>query len=277
MWGDDINDMTGIEDFYSIEKLIIFQNNIEKINLSQNILLEELEIYDNKISEIDLSKNIKLKKLNIANNNIQNLNISKNINLEILSVANNELESINLCTNANLTQISLQGNQLKNIDISKNIKLSEIYLADNLLTEIDVSSNENLSSMILRNNDLSIIDVSKNKFLEYLYLDDNPNLSCIKVNPDQLSSIPVNWIKTDESDYLIDCDKFGLTYVPDNGFETFLINLGIDDILDNYVSKDSIAKLVTISLVSDSIIVNNLIGQTLCRRVSQKSYRLFRN
>ena len=46
MWGDDIKDMTGIEDFYSIEKLIIFQNNIEKIDLSQNILLEELEIYD---------------------------------------------------------------------------------------------------------------------------------------------------------------------------------------------------------------------------------------
>ena len=62
--------MTGIEDFYSIEKLIIFQNNIEKINLSQNILLEELEIYDNKISEIDLSKNIKLKKLANGGNEI---------------------------------------------------------------------------------------------------------------------------------------------------------------------------------------------------------------
>ena len=78
------------------------------------------------------------------------------------------------------------------------------------------------------------IDVSKNKSLQYLYLENNPNLRCIKVNPDQLTSIPVNWKKTDDSDYLIDCDKFGLTYIPDNGFETFLINLGIDDILDDF-------------------------------------------
>ena len=49
------------------------------------------------------------------------------------------------------------------------------------------------------------------------------------------------------------CELEGYTYVPDDNFEQALIDLGYDDVLDNYIVTDSINSVTTINVNSDSI------------------------
>ena len=54
-------------------------------------------------------------------------------------------------------------------------------------------------------------------------------------------------------DWSENCAASGYTYVPDDNFEQALIDLGYDDILDNYVVTDSISGVTSLNVYSKSI------------------------
>ena len=64
----NIHDLTGIEDFISLQLLHCDQNNIDKINLSENRLLYILSAKDNQLTELDLSSQGLMLVLDIRNN-----------------------------------------------------------------------------------------------------------------------------------------------------------------------------------------------------------------
>ena len=261
-----VADITGVGDFVGLKK---FEINIggsistKNIDLSNLIKLKEIKIImqggfsslnsfvfpdsselenvyispsnlNSSISSIDLSKNTGLKRFYFNSfSKIKNYDFSKNINLESLTLFSLEdLETLDVSKNTKLTNIELNGsagtgtnNNYKSIDLSNNTALNRIYITYFGLENIDVSM---------------LGDV------EYVILDNNADLRCIKVTQSQYDNIPSKgqkWRKPSTAIYSTDCN---LTYVPDDTFERILIYYGYDDVEDNYVKTANIKDVTTL-------------------------------
>lgn len=142
-FGDNIYDLTGIEECTSLKSLIFSENRVSSVDLTNNVNLTYLEFYSNQITTIDLSKNTKLEDLECYGNPLISLDLSKNIELKYLGCF---------------------ATPLSHIDVSANSKL----------TGINCSYNKNLTSINLRNgNTMQITNIS---------IENSPNLNCITVD-----------------------------------------------------------------------------------------------
>jgi hypothetical protein len=70
---------------------------------------------------------------------------------------------------------------------------------------LEISNLTDLSYLNINSNQFFSIDVSNNSLLTVIKTKQNLNLSCIKVNSDQLANIPSDWEKDDTAQYLIEC------------------------------------------------------------------------
>lgn len=68
IYGQDISDLTGIEDFLSLERLEAQYNQLTSIDLSNNIGLKILFISDNQLTQLDISNNPVIEILHVFNN-----------------------------------------------------------------------------------------------------------------------------------------------------------------------------------------------------------------
>jgi Leucine-rich repeat (LRR) protein len=197
-----INDLTGIEGFTSLRKLIATQHDIAQIDVSNNIDLDTLNLAGNNLSSIDLSSNNKLvlldltanqlnsitgltglselKDLDLSWNYFENFSISS-ASLEILHMSNNDLNALNINAAPNLKNLLLTSNKLQSLEVLSNIKLETLLVSDNELQTINLSANQNLTHLYITSNLLINLDVSSNLNLIDLKVDRNPNLPCIKI------------------------------------------------------------------------------------------------
>ena len=137
-----IFDLTGIEDFSSLEYL----------NCDNNL-----------ISSLDISNNFSLISLECVGNQISNINVNNCTQLSLLRCGENPITSLDLSTNSNLNQLYCYGTQIQSLDVGNCSSLSDLYCHDN----------PQLSSLNLRNGN------NTNMFLR---ADLNPSLSCINVD-----------------------------------------------------------------------------------------------
>ncbi|APY12503.1 hypothetical protein BWZ22_15320 [Seonamhaeicola sp. S2-3] len=201
-----ITDLSGIEGFVSLKKLVANQHNIEQIDLSFNELLDSVYLAGNNISSINVSNNTNLKLLDVSANKlvsikgltdlkkIKILNLSFNyleaisLNnplLEILHISNNDLTSLNITEAVSLKNLLLTTNKLNNLNIDSNINLETLLVSDNQLKSINLIENSSLTHLYITSNLLTNLDVSSNSNLIDLKVDRNPNLSCIKIDSNQ--------------------------------------------------------------------------------------------
>lgn len=207
---NSISDLTGIEGFTNLKKLIATQHTIEDIDLSYNTKLDTLYLGGNYITTIDLTHNTDLILVDIQSNqltsisgiseikSLKNLDLSWNYleefsihneSIEVLHIRNNDLNSINLNGAVNLKNILLTTNQLTSIDLSTNPLIETLLIPDNRIENINLEYNGNLTHLYIFNNSLTSLDVSNNRELYDLKVDRNPYLNCIKVNDNQ--NIPI--------------------------------------------------------------------------------------
>ena len=179
---------------------------ISSIDLSNNPLLEHVEFYRNTLTSIDVSNNPNLKFLDL--NDIPTFN-------GIIDVSNNpNLQELVCSCRAQI------------LDVSNNLELKRLSMANNDLSEIDLSNNIKLEQLNVTNNQLISLDVSNNPLLLDLNTQNNLDLNCVNVSSDQLSDIPLDWIKSDNTQYSDECDVvLQTTSIPDNNFEQALIDL----------------------------------------------------
>ncbi len=143
-----IADLTGIEHFTALERLIC----------SGNLL-----------TALDVSKNTKLQTLDCdGNTEITSLDLSKNTELTILYCGFLKLTSIDLSKNTKLTLVGVSDNQLTSLDVSMLPELDCILCGNNQLTSLDVSHNPKLVQLTCHNNQLKTLDLSKNPLLTYI-------------------------------------------------------------------------------------------------------------
>ena len=140
-----IGDLTGIEHFTALTKLLCQKNQLTSLDLSKNTALEELDCGDNQLTSLDVSANTALKQLYCMNNPLTALDVSKNTSLTDLNCINTQRASLDVSANTALTSLLCGENQLTSLDVSKNTALKDLDCRWNQLTSLDLSANPELS------------------------------------------------------------------------------------------------------------------------------------
>lgn len=223
VWGWNIADLTGIEDFASLTQLFCFDNLLTSLDVTQNTNLSDLRCNNNQLTSLDLSQNTVLTQVFCDNNQIASLDFSQNPIVNDIRCFDNNLTSINVTQNANLNTLICNDNQLTSIDVTQNPNLSNFrcfdnnitaldvtqnaalgtfFCYDNQLTTLDVTQNPNLLTLFCWSNDLTSIDVTQNSLLEDLRCNNNdltsldvsqnPALVTLICNDNQLECLNAN-------------------------------------------------------------------------------------
>jgi len=201
-FGEGIADLTGIEDFTSLEilwcsdndltsldvsqnlqliELHCLINQLTSLNISQNILLEELDVSQNELTSLDVTQHTLLTKLNFQENMITSIDLTQNILLTEIKSSVNNLGALDVSQNVLLTKLRCFTNGLATIDVSQNPLLIDFWPASNNLTSLDLSQNAQLSILNCFNNDITSLDVSL-----------NPQLTELKVAINDLTTLDVS-------------------------------------------------------------------------------------
>ncbi|MFD2942580.1 T9SS type A sorting domain-containing protein [Flavobacterium notoginsengisoli] len=274
----EISDLTGLEDFTSLEILTTPGNKkISQLNVSKNTALKTLTCGSENLTTLNLTNNKNLVTLYAYNNKLTTLNTSTNTALETISINLNLLNSVDLQNNVNLTNLYLNSNTgLTNVNVSKNIKLTELQIQGTSVNTLDVSANTKLATLICDNSKLTSLDVSKNTslvnlncsnnalkslnlkngkntlFTTYLNFKNNSGLTCIQVDDVTYSTNKWSSYKDATASFNTDCTVY--TLIPDSAFEDKLIALNIDkDGKNGKVATSSIASLTSLDISGSSI------------------------
>jgi protein phosphatase 1 regulatory subunit 7 len=202
----DIVDLKGIEGFVNLKLLSASGHDIESVDLSANTLLDTIYLSANLIDHIDLSKNTNLilvdvqsnglssingiselthlKKLDVSWNNLEQLTV-QNASIEVLNASLNLLTTLNTDGSVNLENVLLTSNKLTTVDFSTNTLIKTLLIGDSQLQSINLEHNSKLTHLYLFSNLLSDLDLSNNLDLVEIKVDRNPDLTCIKIQPDQ--------------------------------------------------------------------------------------------
>ena len=189
--------------------------------------------------------------LNVSDNNLHALNVYNSPGLKVLTANNNNLTSINTTNNPLLEVLRVNNNQLTTIELKFNAAL-KIFSGDgNTFTSINLNFNTNLEKVFVGNNQLESFDIQNgnNTNIITFFARNNPNLFCINVDDPAYST--TNWTNIDAQTGFD--DHCGLTYVPDDNFEQYLISRGYDDLPDDYVRTDNINTITTLYLNNKNI------------------------
>jgi len=175
-----ISNLTGIEDFTSLEELYCFDNQLTMLDVSSNTSLTDLSCNDNQLTSIDVSNNLSLSDFRCGHNQLTNLDVSNNTALTLLFCHDNQLTILDLNNNTNLTYLACIDNQLTNLDLSQNTSLGNLDCSENQLTNLNLINHTLLTSFKCYDNQLTMLDLSQNTSLV--------ELNCIN---NQLTSLDV--------------------------------------------------------------------------------------
>lgn len=163
-----IEDLTGIEDFQSLETLIIGFTNLVTIDF------EELP-------------NLRSISLNQDNPLITTIDVTGVPNLEILRGSNTNLSSLDVSQNPNLEVLTASNTNLSTLDVSLNP----------LITQLTTFNNENLQELDVRS--------GANENITFFGATGSPNLTCIFVDDAAFST--ANWTDIDPTTTFVETNE----------------------------------------------------------------------
>ena len=166
--GKNISDLTGIEDFKALTKLVCHSNPLINFDLSTNTLLEELLCANCQLTTLNVNANTALTMLSCSMNELTELNVAANTMLDWLNVQQNQITTIDLSTNAALKYLSCYQNNLCELNLSNNTLLEELYCGKNQLRELPgvLSYSQNQKSgLIDENSVLNKLHIKYNNFV----------------------------------------------------------------------------------------------------------------
>jgi Secretion system C-terminal sorting domain len=232
--GAGIIDLTGIEDFLSVEFLVFSSNPISSVNLSQNTALTTFGCANGLLTSLDLSNNTQLEWLSCQGNQLTSLLLNSE-NLLILECFDNGISSLDISQATSLTFLNCQQNSLSSLDVGQNTLLEELVCSTNGLSFLDMSNNPALTFLNCARTNIQSLDLSQNNNLtgllgtfieELIFLDlrngNNANMSVDVRGTDDLQCIFVddasasylnNWFIDPFTTFVnneADCDALGV-------------------------------------------------------------------
>ncbi|MFL2579627.1 MAG: T9SS type A sorting domain-containing protein [Parvicellaceae bacterium] len=191
---EEIEDLTGIQDFTNLLYLDCSLNLLPNLDLSQNTSLTYLKCHTSGISNLDLSQNTALTK--------------------IICYMNPQLTSLDLSQNTSLTYLNCLGNfvtfifgQISDLNLSQNIALDTLLCSGNQLTSLDVSQNVALKYLDCGYNKLTSLDVRNGNNINFTGFDATQNDSLICISVDDSTWSDNNWHNIDNhTSFSNDCN-----------------------------------------------------------------------
>lgn len=113
--GYKIRNLDELTYFTSLKVLYCQNNDVSRINVTQNTALTELNCMNNKLTDLDVSKNTSLTTLNCSDNRITRLDVSHNKYLSSLSCSGNQLEKILIYEYFSLPESFVYGSEFSDI------------------------------------------------------------------------------------------------------------------------------------------------------------------
>lgn len=228
-----ISDLTGIEDFTSLETLLCGKNSL---------------------TSLDVSNNAALKKLDCPENQLTSLNLIGAVNLESVYCDLNQLTSLDVSQNLKLNYIKCFSNRLTSLDLSANTMLTYIKCDANPLTSLNVKNGNN--SIITK------FDAKPNATLNCIDIDD-----ATAANAGQSPYLTTIWVKDDASTYSEDCSalsvndetiKKSITFYPIPCTDVITIDSKIYELNKVEIYSVSGMKIKVINSNFESINISNL-------------------
>jgi len=179
-----ISDLTGIQDFANLRKLICYYNYLTELDVSNNLLLTTLRCYNNQLSNLNVSTNSHLEILSCDFNNLEELDLNGLINLDDLWCSDNELTQLDFTNNSKLRKLVCDNNYLTELDITNLLTLQFLNTHNNFITSLDISNNSHIQILRCYNNQLLHLNVQNgtNTSFETFIATGNPDLTCIQVD-----------------------------------------------------------------------------------------------
>ncbi|WMI65520.1 hypothetical protein RBH94_15825 [Aestuariibaculum sp. YM273] len=212
-----ISDLTGIEQFCSLEELYVDGNNLTSLDVSQNTLLSDLSLDNNpiccvKVNETQaanipygwdksssLSYSVDCESLDCSSGKtyiadsyfetvLKNMGYDDEVDNWVATENIKTIDSLNLSGKyiSDLTGIQdftqlgaliVNNNFIKSLDLSKNTNLYRLDVSNNQLSSLDLSENTRLYWLYVSKNQLSSLDLSKNTSLFWLNASSNQLIS----------------------------------------------------------------------------------------------------
>lgn len=186
IWGKEILDLTGIEEFVSLVNLDCSDNYLNELDLSSNTELEYLRCSGNFLNKnLNIINCTQLKKLVCAAARLEELDVTKNTQLEYLNCGSNEIKNLDLSNNPYLQYLYIHDNSINELDLSNNINLRELNC--DVYEAFNLSANQMLEDLAIRDGALYFtqLDLSQNYMLKRLALYDTWTLEkvCVWCEP----------------------------------------------------------------------------------------------
>jgi hypothetical protein len=185
-----VTDLTGIEDFTSLEVLDVSFSSIVDLDLSGNTTIQELycqsavnnslnvsnmsalrilHCYEAAFSTIDLSNSLALEELQVFHSNLSTLDVSTNTGLKKLYMYEDGVTSINLNGATGLEELYVYRTDIADLDLSTNTSLKIVEAYEGSVATINTNGANALEELYVYRNDLTNLDVSSNTALTMLY------------------------------------------------------------------------------------------------------------
>lgn len=169
----NIQDLTGIEDFTSLEILNCSVNQISNTEAINSLNLKWLKCSGNLISNIDVSNFTSLEYLNCDWNEITTLDVTQNILLKQFYCSFNLISTLDLSSNTALVNLSFATNNFTEIDFSNNINLETLHFSYNNISSLDLSNNPLIKEVSCSSNQIQSLDLSQLSLIKSLNFNNN--------------------------------------------------------------------------------------------------------
>ncbi|TVZ59483.1 putative secreted protein (Por secretion system target) [Flavobacteriaceae bacterium MAR_2010_105] len=175
-----ISNLTGIQDFTALRRLVCNNNNIATLDLSSNMNLEALFCHFNSMTSLTLPPTNTLYDLQCYQNSLTSLDVSNNTGLQVLWCYNNNIQNTLDASNCTILENFDCGfNQILSINMPNDSNTLWRFLCDNNnLSNLDVSNNSVLTDFQCYNNpSLLSLDLTNNQLLERVFCYNNTSMS----------------------------------------------------------------------------------------------------
>lgn len=170
---NNINNLSGIENFTSLEILRASNNNLTSVDLSSNLSLENLFLNGNNLNVLDISMLPNLDTVWCQSNAITELDLPTGAALRRLECQFNDLAEINLSDQPNLERLYIQHNDLTVLDVNECPLLEELDAFDNNIDILKLQGAVLLEDIHVRNNSISDLNLDAQTQLRRLNIEFN--------------------------------------------------------------------------------------------------------
>tara|TARA_R110002012_G_scaffold148217_1_gene306943 strand:+ start:600 stop:1727 length:1128 start_codon:yes stop_codon:yes gene_type:complete len=232
----NITDITGVEDFISLEYLDASFNGISSVDFSHNDQLKTLIFAFNPLLELDLSMNVNLEYLNCQSNQLTSLLLNSE-NLVHIDCFENHLTVLDLANLPALIELNCNENQISALDLSQNLLLQKLSCAANDLSLLDTTNNAALFYLLCGYNNIESLDLTQNPALTLLLAPFMPPLNHLDLRNGNNENIGSFNVFGTDSLQCIFVDDASATYLDDwykDPFTTFVNNEAECDALGNH-------------------------------------------